>query len=139
MKISDVDMRDAFFDELYNIAKDDPHVLFLTADMGAFEELSPHQLVINLIEEAITEKAEAMERINAALQKERQAHEILEQMFKSGDYGDWNRLDILRAKSRIYVAIKYEEYLKKVLRIRTIDELEDSLSRLAAQAYDASD
>lgn len=36
MKISDVDMRDAFFDELYDIAKDDPQVIFLTADMGAF-------------------------------------------------------------------------------------------------------
>lgn len=36
MKISDVDMRDAFFDELYNIAKDDSQVVFLTADMGAF-------------------------------------------------------------------------------------------------------
>jgi len=28
-------MRDAFFDELYKIAKDDPQVVFLTADMGA--------------------------------------------------------------------------------------------------------
>lgn len=36
MKISDVDMRDAFFDELYNIAVDDSRVIFLTADMGAF-------------------------------------------------------------------------------------------------------
>lgn len=36
MTISDVDMRDAFFDELYNIARDDPQVIFLTADMGAY-------------------------------------------------------------------------------------------------------
>ena len=36
MVVSDVDMRDAFFDELYEIAKDDENVLFLTADMGAF-------------------------------------------------------------------------------------------------------
>lgn len=30
------DIRDAFFDTLYGIAKDDSNVLFLTADMGAF-------------------------------------------------------------------------------------------------------
>jgi len=33
---NNVDIRDAFFDELYNIAKNDPQVIFLTADMGAF-------------------------------------------------------------------------------------------------------
>lgn len=36
MKTSDIDMRDAFFDEVYNIAKKDRNVIFLTADMGAF-------------------------------------------------------------------------------------------------------
>jgi len=35
-KQSNVDIRDAFFDELYEIAKKDRDVLFLTADMGAF-------------------------------------------------------------------------------------------------------
>lgn len=36
MKYFDVDMRDAFFDELYAIAKEDQRVIFITADMGAF-------------------------------------------------------------------------------------------------------
>jgi len=31
-----IDIRDAFFDELYQIAKQDKNVIFLTADMGAF-------------------------------------------------------------------------------------------------------
>lgn len=35
LKISNIDIRDAFFDELYNIAEQDPRVIFLTADMGA--------------------------------------------------------------------------------------------------------
>lgn len=35
LKASDIDIRDAFFDELYTIAKNDPQVIFLTADMGA--------------------------------------------------------------------------------------------------------
>lgn len=36
LKISDTDMRDAFFDELYDIATNDSQLVFLTADMGAF-------------------------------------------------------------------------------------------------------
>src|SRR3989338_1388709 len=35
MKISNIDIRDAFFDELFEIAKDDSNVVFITADMGA--------------------------------------------------------------------------------------------------------
>lgn len=35
-KKADIDIRDAFFDELYNIAARDRNVMFLTADMGAF-------------------------------------------------------------------------------------------------------
>lgn len=35
-KISDIDIRDAFFNEVYAIASKDPNVIFLTADMGAF-------------------------------------------------------------------------------------------------------
>lgn len=34
--IADIDSRDAFFDELLEIAHADPQVIFLTADMGAF-------------------------------------------------------------------------------------------------------
>lgn len=33
---SDIDIRDAFFDEVYTIASEDSNVMFLTADMGAF-------------------------------------------------------------------------------------------------------
>jgi len=36
MKIDDIDIRDAFFDEVCVIASKDPSVMFLTADMGAF-------------------------------------------------------------------------------------------------------
>jgi len=36
VKLSDIDIRDAFFDEVYAIACEDPNVIFLVADMGAF-------------------------------------------------------------------------------------------------------
>lgn len=35
-KVEKIDIRDAFFDGLYDIAVDDRNVMFLTADMGAF-------------------------------------------------------------------------------------------------------
>lgn len=44
-KQSDIDIRDAFFDELYTIASNDSNVIFLTADMGA---LSLEKFKINL-------------------------------------------------------------------------------------------
>ena len=45
-----IDIRDAFFDALYDIAKSDRHVIFLTADMGAwslnrFKEDMPGQFI----------------------------------------------------------------------------------------------
>lgn len=36
MKISDIDIRDAFFDEVHRLASVDRNVVFMTADMGAF-------------------------------------------------------------------------------------------------------
>lgn len=35
-EISNIDLRDAFFDEVYLLAKNDPDLIFLTVDMGAF-------------------------------------------------------------------------------------------------------
>ncbi len=57
MKIADIDIRDAFFDELYTIAKNDPNVIFLTADMGAYslvmfkEELSSQYINLGAAEQ----------------------------------------------------------------------------------------
>ena len=36
LKLSDIDMRDAFFDGVYEVAKDDRNVIFLTSDHSAF-------------------------------------------------------------------------------------------------------
>lgn len=50
LKPPDVDIRDAFFDELYAIAKEDSNVILITADMGAyslvkFKEALPLQYI----------------------------------------------------------------------------------------------
>ena len=54
---SDIDIRDAFFDEVYTIASKDPNVIFLTADMGAFslakfkEDLSSQYINVGVAEQ----------------------------------------------------------------------------------------
>ena len=57
MKVSDIDIRDAFFNEVYAIASRDPNVMFLTADMGAFslnkfkEDLSSQYINVGVAEQ----------------------------------------------------------------------------------------
>ena len=57
MKVSDIDIRDAFFNEVYAIAARDPNVMFLTADMGAFslnkfkEDLSSQYINVGVAEQ----------------------------------------------------------------------------------------
>jgi len=104
-------------------------------DTGASETvlLSPHELAIVSIEEAIAEEAEALEKIDTALEKEWEAYDVLEQMFESGDYGDWKGEDILRAKLKIYTATWDEKSSKNVLK-KSIDKLEDSLSVLGVES-----
>lgn len=63
MKVSDIDIRDAFFDEVYAIASKDPNVLFLTADMGAFslnrfkEDLSSQYINVGVAEQNLVSVA----------------------------------------------------------------------------------
>jgi len=58
-----VDIRDAFFDELYNMASKDPNVIFLTADIGAFsldkfrENLSAQYINVGVAEQNLVSVA----------------------------------------------------------------------------------
>lgn len=66
MKISDTDVRDAFFDELYLLAKNDPDVVFLTADMGAHslvrfkKELSRQYINVGIAEQNMVSVASGL-------------------------------------------------------------------------------
>lgn len=66
MKISDTDIRDAFFDELYLLAKNDPKVVFLTADMGAHslvrfkKELSSQYINVGIAEQNMVSVASGL-------------------------------------------------------------------------------
>jgi len=94
--------------------------------------LSPHKLAIVSIEEAIAEEAGALEKIDTALEKEKEAYDAFEQMLESGAYGDWKGEDILRAKLKVYIATWHGKYSKNVLK-KSIDKLEDSLSVLGVE------
>lgn len=66
MKISDTDIRDAFFDELYLLAKNDPNIVFLTADMGAHslvrfkKELSRQYINVGIAEQNMVSVASGL-------------------------------------------------------------------------------
>jgi hypothetical protein len=92
---------------------------------GGDEALPPHEPVVSCIEEARTLKAEALEKIDAALEKERQAYEALKQVLASKDYGNWKKKDVLRAKLKVFLARWHEHYSKKILEenIRSLDLL----------------
>ncbi len=63
MKESDIDIRDAFFDEVYAIAVEDGNVIFLTADMGAFslnkfrQDLSSQYINVGVAEQNLVSVA----------------------------------------------------------------------------------
>jgi hypothetical protein len=101
-------------------------------DMGAYEAivlLTPYELAVMSIKDATAEKVEALERIGAALEKEWAAYEALEEWLESGDYGDLNRGDIIKAKQKIHSAIQHQEQSIDALE-KSIEKLEDGLSAL---------
>ena len=100
-------------------------------DIGAYEAvpLTELELAVSRIEDAITEKVEALERIDAALEKEWAAYEALEELLETGDYGDLKKDDIVTAMQKIYSAIQHEELSKKALE-NSIKKLLYSLSAL---------
>ena len=81
------------------------------------------------IKHAIDEKVEALERIDAVLEKEWAACEVLEELLESGDYGDLKKGDIVGAKQNIHSAIQHQEQSKKALE-KSIEKLEDALAFL---------
>jgi len=87
------------------------------------------ELAVIRIEDAIVEKVEALERIDASLEKELAAYKSLEEVLESGDYGDLKKGDIVTAMQTIHSAIQHQELSKKALE-KSIEKLLYSLSAL---------
>jgi len=94
--------------------------------------LGPKMVAIENIEGAISEKVEALERIDVALGREWLAYAAIEELLASGDYGDLNKADIIRAKQNIFAVIQQQEQSKNALQ-QSLQKLEDSLRLLGVE------
>jgi hypothetical protein len=91
--------------------------------------VDPYEVAINSILDAIAEKLDALDKVNAALEEEWTAYEALQELLESGDYGDLKKGDIITAMQKVHSAIQHEELTKKTLD-RSIEKLEDALAAL---------
>jgi hypothetical protein len=90
---------------------------------------TPSEQAIMTLEEAIVEKLQALESIDAALEKEWETHDVLEEMLASGDYEVLSKRDIDAAQRKIESAIRRQKRSKRVV-WGSIEELEDALLSL---------
>ena len=94
-----------------------------------WEGLSPLVLATMQIEEAIAEKEDALDGIDAALEKELVAYGALEELLESGDYGELKKGDIVKAEQKVHSAMQRQERSADALE-GSIGKLEDALSAL---------
>ena len=93
------------------------------------EAFSPAERATAEVQGALDEKLEAVEKIDSALEKENKALDAVNELLKSGDYGDLTKNDVLRAEQEIRVAVVQQQTSKRTLEA-TIERLEDALSFL---------
>ncbi len=84
---------------------------------------------INNIGRAIREKVEAWKRIDDTLKKEWATYDALEEMLRSGDYGDLSYSGIVTARQEIYASIGHGQQSKEALE-KSIERLESALAAL---------
>lgn len=98
-------------------------------DNVILHEIPKADIAVIRIEQAIAEKEEALGRVDAALEKEWDAYDALEELLEGGDYGDLKKGDIVKAKQKIHSAIQHGEQSKEALE-KSIEKLEDALASL---------
>ncbi|MHC4642424.1 MAG: LamG-like jellyroll fold domain-containing protein [Planctomycetota bacterium] len=89
-------------------------------------------IATNKIERAIAKKLDTLDKVNATLEEEWSAYDVLEQLLESGDYGDLSKGDIVTAMQKIHSAIQHQQLSKKALD-KSIEKLEDALAALGWQ------
>jgi hypothetical protein len=98
-----------------------------------YEGFGAYERAVVVIEDVLVEKQETLEANLRTLEKEWLAHESLEQLLESGNYGDLNRRSIVIAKQDIHFAIQQEQQSREFLE-RSIERLLDSLAGLGVEA-----
>ncbi len=123
----------ASFDH-FNGAIDDVRVYDRVLSAEEIEELywegfSWSAAAIRDIEDAIAEKLEALETIDAALEKEWAAYDALDELLASEGYEGLSKRDIAAAQRKIESSIRRQQRSKRVVQ-GSIEELEDALLSL---------
>ena len=93
---------------------------------------TPSEQAVMAIADAIDEKLQALESINAALEKEWEAYDTLEELLASGDYGELDKGDIVKAKQKIHSATQHQEQSADALE-KSIKKLQHSLVALGVE------
>ncbi|NIP25430.1 MAG: hypothetical protein GWN67_13760 [Phycisphaerae bacterium] len=119
-----------------SLSSDGTALYFIRALTGQTTDIyvsyTPYLAALTRIENAITEKLDALDKVNAALEKEWTAYDALQELLESGDYGDLSKGDIVTAMQKVYSAIQHQELSKKTLE-KSIEKLEDALAALGWQ------
>jgi hypothetical protein len=103
-------------------------------DMGAYE-FSAHRLAVRArgrISYAADRKAEVLQVIRVAMEKEQQAYDALGQMLQSRNYGGWKIRDIAGTRQRLSIALSCEKNLIKMLQ-KSIVRLDDAATVLNSE------
>ncbi|MHC4111797.1 MAG: LamG-like jellyroll fold domain-containing protein [Planctomycetota bacterium] len=94
--------------------------------------VDPYDDAVTAILDAIAEKLDALDKVNAALEKEWAAYEALQELLESGDYGDLSKGDIVTAMQKIHSSIQHEEQSMDALG-KSIEKLQDALAGLGCE------
>jgi len=94
--------------------------------------VDPYDDAVTAILDAIAEKLDALDKVNAALEEEWAAYEALQELLESGDYGDLSKGDIVTAMQKVHSSIQHEEQSMDALG-KSIEKLQDALAALGCE------
>ncbi len=81
----------------------------------------------------LRQKTETLDLIDQMLQAEYAAYNALDELLQTGDYGDFTKSDVVKARQTVHTAIRHELQSKRALQ-KSIDNLIDALDVLNWQA-----
>jgi len=91
--------------------------------------VEPIDVALLDIQDAMDEKLEALENLNASLQNERMALAVLAEMLEAKDYDGLRRVDLIRARIRTVRSLIRELKIKRELN-KSIGDLQEALEHL---------
>ena len=124
-------MVDLLFQSAY-VNNDGARIIDPQKFISSLTPATPYEIAISNIEQAITEKLEALETVNIALENEQTAYDALEELLESGEYGDLKKGDIIKAMQKTHSAIQHLKQVANTLE-KSIEKLEDAMDALGIE------